>query len=93
MAITADDFLDALESVVWYNGYHDVVGGWKNLPRSGYRGWILPPKNDEQSEVLWMIAVCLFGDYGTSPRSGWIENVEGFYEFIDRIKGEEDETD
>ncbi len=90
MKVTLDDVFDALESVVWYNGYQDVIEGWKDLPRSFESGWILSPKLDEQAEVLWMIAVCLFGDYGTSPRSGWIEDVDGLYDFIDRLKGADD---
>ena len=32
-----------------------------------------------------MIAVLLFGDYGTSPRSGWITDINGFKSFIDEI--------
>ena len=31
-----------------------------------------------QLQVLWMMAVCLFGGYGTSPRYGWIEDIDGF---------------
>lgn len=38
-----------------------------------------------QLEVLWMVAVCKFGNYGTSPRSGWIENLELFREWCDAI--------
>ena len=38
-----------------------------------------------QLQVIWMIAVMLFGDYGTSPRFGWIENIDGFREWIKKI--------
>ena len=41
---------------------------------------------------MWSILVCMFGDYGTSPRSGWIVNVKECIEFIDKnLKGGEDE--
>lgn len=33
-------------------------------------------------QILWMICVSLFGEYGTSPRYGWIVDIPGFKEFI-----------
>lgn len=81
------DIIDALDSVVWYNGMGDDISEWKALPPGEY-GYINRPDNsrdNEQMEVLWMICVCLFGDYGTSPRTGWIEDVEGFRKFVDAI--------
>lgn len=38
-----------------------------------------------QLQVLWMIAVDKFGDYGTSPRTGWIENIPLFVLWCDEI--------
>ena len=38
-----------------------------------------------QLQCIWIIAVSVFGDWGTSPRFGWITDVEGFREFIERI--------
>lgn len=89
--IDSEKLLDALDTVTWYNGLAELVLEWKNLPvvttaaggkqiQHQYRSL-----DGEQLEVIWMIAVSLFGDYGTSPRSGWITDVEGFYKFIDRI--------
>ena len=88
-ASAAFDLLDALDSVTWYNGLAPIVFSWRDTivlnPKtdSSYNA----PKNygsDEidwgyhQLQVLWMIAVWLFGDYGTSPRFGWIDDVDGF---------------
>ncbi len=75
------------------------VKNWKNIPNNGC---ILPligygTNNSEvenQLQVIWMIAVSLFGNYGTSPRSGWIESnrYKDFCEWIDKIcQGCEDE--
>lgn len=87
---TAKDnsLLDALDGVTWYNCLAEEVFSWACLPTEADYKIITLPKNvnpmnpyGPQLEVIWMIAVILFGEYGTSPRTGWIENVEGFREF------------
>jgi len=45
----------------------------------------MPEEMRKQLEVFWIISVTLFGDYGVSPRVGWIEDTDGFYVFIDKI--------
>ena len=35
-----------------------------------------------QLQIYWETAVILFGDYGTSPRRGWIEKVDEFKEWV-----------
>ena len=85
--------LDALDSVTWYNGLAETVYKWADLPTKS--GMIICPKNygcdsfdsddDEQLQVLWMIAVVLFGDYGTSPRYGWIEQIDEFRQWCSDI--------
>ena len=81
----------ALDSVTWYNGLASVVFSWLELQSNGYsigcphnygapEGW---PKEDiAQLQVIWMIAVELFGSCGTSPRFGWIEDIDGFRKWI-----------
>lgn len=89
--------VDALDSVTWYNGLAEYVYRW-TLPGAGYlkrpngtgyltrtRAEDLDPRGEGQLEVIWMICVNLFGDYGTSPRSGWIEKEEEFYAFCKEI--------
>ena len=93
--ITGDDIIYAIDAVTWYNGLDEIIREWK-MP--GYfddiRGklawnWKRFHKYDQETqhqlEVIWIICVCLFGEYGTSPRSGWIEDKEGFYAFLDQI--------
>ena len=85
---TVEELLDALDSVTWYNGIGEDIREWKDLPIDDEGSIICPYElfaHDTSKEVIWMICVCLFGEYGTSPRSGWIENVEGFKAFIDEI--------
>lgn len=75
----------ALDSVVWYNGYWEIVNEWIDelgrLPKGNttYRPKVIV---NDGLEVLWMICVLLFGNYGTSPRSGWVENTEQCREFL-----------
>ena len=79
-----NDLLDALDSVTWYNGLAEEIIEWKNLPKDNF-GIAYPGIDNPQIEVIWMICCVLFGDYGTSPRSGWITDITGFHEFIEII--------
>lgn len=93
-----DELIDAIDSVTWYNGLAPIIVNWKkddyfdkyeNYSMSW--NWDTFNHYDEETrsqlEVIWIICVNLFGEYGTSPRSGWIlmENKEQFYKFIDDI--------
>lgn len=86
--IELEEMREALDSVVWYNGYWDTVKKWidelEKLPDGdiNYRPDVLPGIVNEGLEVLWMICVLLFGNYGTSPRSGWVEKTKECREFL-----------
>ena len=96
--------LDSLRSVLCYNGLTDVVRGWKKRAPSNY-GNVSCPEHygltfgsfvtakdihaEAQLQVFWMMAVEQFGECGTSPRYGWITDVDGFREWIDRITFDE----
>ncbi len=43
--------------------------------------------DNEQFEIFWMLLVLKYGDYGTSPRTGWLEltNKKEIIEFIDTL--------
>ena len=77
----------ALQSVVWYNGLYKELLKWKEVkpkePKDVYGGVVMIDVYDPQLQVFWMIAVELFGDCGTSPRTGWITDIEGFHKWID----------
>lgn len=86
------DYRRAIESVLWYNELWPIVQKWKYLPVD--HGQIDPPfaygcpapeKNAQtyfQLQVIWMIAVELFGDCGVTLKSGWITDVDGFRRWI-----------
>lgn len=40
--------------------------------------------NDELN-VLWLLLVKMFGDYGCSPRSGWIEKRSACADFLETV--------
>ena len=93
-----DKLLDALDSVTWYNGLASEILKWKEDGYlKQYEDYSLSWKWEDfishdietrnQLQVFWMICVELFGECGTSPRTGWIllENKEAFHKFIDAI--------
>lgn len=80
---------EALDSVTWYNNLAPIVFSWRDLkpepnsiPRPlNYGLGVVCEWAHDQLQVIWMIAVEMFGSCGTSPRYGWIEDVEGFRQF------------
>ena len=66
-------------SAAWYNGYEDefdkllyyLKDQQNNDMDSIFRPDFITPEN-EIMELYWMLLVFTFGEYGTSPRSGWI---------------------
>lgn len=88
------DYANALDYVTWYNGLAEDVAKWINLePKNGSipcPNYYCGPENSEcadynQLQVLWMIAVVMFGDYGTSPRYGWITDIAAFRLWVSDI--------
>lgn len=89
----------ALDSVTWYNGLAKYVLRWKQdalaVSESEYKNFSVDcttygaeeadDREFYQLQVLWMIAVDKFGDYGPSPRVGWIENISLFVLWCDEI--------
>ena len=92
-----DRLIEALDSVTWYNGLAEHIVEWKedgyfkNSGDSLFWDWDkfdrLSAEAQNQLQIIWMICVELFGECGTSPRTGWIlaENKESFFQFIDDI--------
>lgn len=95
--LEAKMLFDSLDNVTWYNDLASEIVKWKECPKT-FCGNIAHPDcfskdtlmwtpYDYQLQVIWMILVSMFGDYGMSPRYGWInrENQESFNSFIDSI--------
>ena len=90
-----EKLIGALDSVIWYNCYGEKVLGWikygDDIVNNSKSNVIICPfddiKNDMGLTIIWMIIVDTFGDYGTSPRVGWIEkeNWNACKKFIFKI--------
>ena len=84
-----EELIEAIKRACWYNGYEEYLEEIKNqieqTPTNKYS--YSYDYNDEGFQVVYMILVLLFGDYGTSPRFGWIEmkNKDKALAFIDKI--------
>ena len=80
----------ALNYLVSYNCYDDIVRSLlKHISSFHENETILSPKGlkygDEGETVeaiLWFLLVCMFGDYGTSPRFGWVTDRNGAVKFL-----------
>ena len=103
-----NDLKEALKTAMRYNGLNEPVREWKNYPLTKY-GYInfdnqydwnnsngntyMGAMDEGALQLIWMILVLMHGNYGTSPRFGWIEDVEGFKKTIDEICEDEEEYD
>lgn len=89
--------IDAINSVCWYNGYDDIVRSvishikdWDKedviVPLRGNISCI-PDEYEEKliEQLIWMLCVLMYGDYGTSPRGGWVENRDGAIKLLERF--------
>lgn len=87
MNIDLKMLLEALDSVVWYNGYGEMLFELRNKITDCKNVYYQEFYDDEQMQMIYMIMVCLYGDYGTSPRCGWLEmeNKDEIIKFIDNI--------
>ena len=86
---TDRNLFDALESIVWYDGHYvwlkELRDELSQCPMG--KNYTLPDDIEWHTEkhTIWMLLVGMFGDWGTSIRSGWIEDIEGCVEFIDAL--------
>lgn len=96
-----EELLDAISIVVDYNGYQQFVKDLNDIAHTDARDEYGQPLNIfpedvfdniiyadvyiAQLQVIWMMLVNEFGDYGTSPRSGWIIKSEEFKKFISEL--------
>lgn len=88
------DWLDGFLTVLWYNGHEDEI---KRIFEyvDKYEEFQIPYPDflsedcDSPERLLWSFLVYMFGDYGTSPRFGWLYKegtwIEAIKEWIEEI--------
>ena len=82
--------MDALRDAADYNGIDEIFKEWlklepnenKIITGTHYGHPDLSEREKGEVQIFWMLCVLMFGDYGVSPRYGWIEDIEGFREFL-----------
>ena len=75
----------ALENIVWYNSHYVWLEKLAEEIENKGEGCFSIPLTIEwntEKHFLWMLLVGMFGDWGTSIRSGWIEDKEACVKFI-----------
>lgn len=96
--MTDDRLLCALRDAAFYNGIDDIFKEWlelepnenKIITETYYSDPNLSEHEKGEIQIFWMICVLMYGNYGTSPRYGWIEDVEGFRDFLKNLIKEEE---
>lgn len=101
-----DDTLETLGTIVWYNGWYDMLQKIKthiqqevetNKSKQYYNigkpDFLIKIDCDLFPNTIWSILVLQCGDYGTSPRTGWIEikKAKDAIEIIDALCAETEE--
>jgi hypothetical protein len=86
----------ALESIIWYNGRQERLidlADKLEAAESYYPNPIDVSEWHTEMHCIWMLLVGMFGDWGTSIRSGWIEKTKECAEYIRNLCKDDDEEE
>ena len=75
----------ALECIVWYNCHYEwlePLADELEKTLEYYRTPFGSNELDTEKHFIWMLLVGMFGNWGTSINSGWIEKTKECAEFI-----------
>ena len=92
-ALSYDGYDDELNGIIEYieSNIDEYVdnGDYKHVvfPRQDM-GFLTQKdvERDEPNSILWMILVQMFGDYGSSPRYGWIKHPHECVEYLKELR-------
>lgn len=80
---------DALESIILYDGHYEWLKELRDdLVKHREDFSYTMPDNIEwhtEEHTIWMLLVGMFGEWGTSIRSGWIQEIDDCVEFINAV--------
>lgn len=89
--IKKEDLYDSIHNIIWYDGNYvwlkDLRDDMVNFKKTHdeYANYPNPFDHAQwhtEQHVIYMLLAGLFGDWGTSIRSAWIEDIDGCIEFI-----------
>ena len=83
--------MDALRYVIHYNceiGCIDVILRDLRIYGENYN-LVVNYEDNPVVWVLWQMIIIMYGDYGVSPRAGWITNLSGAIRFLEELKGDD----
>lgn len=92
--IKKEDLYDSIHNIIWYDGNYvwlkDLRDDMVNFKKTHdeYANYPNPFDHAQwhtEQHVIYMLLAGLFGDWGTSIRSAWIEDIDGCIEFINFI--------
>ena len=84
----------ALYCIAWYNGYakelkriHKYLAKCEkeNRANAPIPGHFLQFDCDHLIRVFWSVLVLKYGNYGTSPRTGWIDNIHAAKKYLESL--------
>jgi hypothetical protein len=87
------ELVSVMQNIVWYDGHEDWLADLRDaLQRhpdgENYMCPFGPEKWHSEPHGIWMLLVVMFGDWGTSIRSGWIDDKDGCIAFINKLLDE-----
>ena len=90
MQIDQEQFIGALDTMVTVYGLSHNLTAWTWPDYLKQEDDVYYPRDhmldgNPMLEAIWVICVCLFGDWTTSPSEGYIEDYDEFCEFINEI--------
>lgn len=77
-----EKFEEALKDIIWYDGHYEwlekMAEAMENREHFScdFEVW------HTEEHVIYMLLVGMFGDWGTSIRSGWINETKACAEYI-----------
>lgn len=95
-----ESLYEAIRTIVFYNGHsewlEELIQALEEKKKEKYSNYPNPLPTSEwhtEKHMIWMLLVGMFGDWGTSIRSGWIEQHDECIAFIKSIMPEEEKND
>ena len=82
--IINNELYEAFIKMLWYQGYDVSISKMIEKIKETDT-YISYDEKNGFSEEVWSVFVLMFGDYGSSPRYGWIEKVKDFKTFLENI--------